>query len=779
MQNTMTLPVRELVEFVLRGGSIDNRFGGVDRMAEGSRIHRKLQKAAGDGYQAEVPLSLESVWGDLRIKVEGRADGLYTDEEGLVVDEIKTTGAPLEMITEDFNRLHWAQAMCYAHILCTQRGLEAIRVRLTYYQVDTDEIKRFIRGFSAGELTEFYQDLLDRYRRWGESRQSWTGIRDASIKATAFPFPQYRPGQRRLAEAVYRTARDGGRLFCEAPTGIGKTISTLFPAVKAIGEGEAEKIFYLTAKTITRQVAENACRVMREEGLRLRTVTLTAKDKICFLEQRNCNPDACPYADGHFDRVNDALWEMLEREDVFTREVVETYALRHRLCPFELALDLTLWSDCIIADYNYVFDPQVYLRRFFSGGKSPFVFLIDEAHNLVDRAREMYSAGLQKSAFLQLSRALDKKDKLRRSLGRINTAMVAMRKECGEAGFLKRKEPYLEFHKQLTRTAADCEEWMQRHPHAPQEEQLLTLYFDILTFLKIAELYDERYITWVQTKGGEVVLRLFCLDPSYLLSKAMERGKASVLFSATLTPLDYFISVLGGDENSKRLTLTSPFPQENLCLLVSDRISTKYKDRPDSLVPVADQIALTVSGKKGNYLAYFPSYAYLREVYQVFQERYPAVATIVQRSGMEEEEREAFLQRFQADAADTLVGFCVLGGIYAEGIDLRGERLIGTVIVGVGLPQIGLEQDMIRDYYDRRDGRGFDYAYRYPGMNKVLQAAGRVIRDESERGVVVLIDQRFTSPAYRPLLPQHWRHYTAVRDGRMLEERLRRFWTGE
>ena len=779
MQNTMTLPVRELVEFVLRGGSIDNRFGGVDRMAEGSRIHRKLQKAAGDGYQAEVPLSLESVWGDLRIKVEGRADGLYTDEEGLVVDEIKTTGAPLEMITEDFNRLHWAQAMCYAYILCTQRGLEAIRVRLTYYQVDTDEIKRFIRGFSAGELTEFYQDLLERYRRWGESRQSWTGIRDASIKATVFPFPQYRPGQRRLAEAVYRTARDGGRLFCEAPTGIGKTISTLFPAVKAIGEGEAEKIFYLTAKTITRQVAENACRVMREEGLRLRTVTLTAKDKICFLEQRNCNPDACPYADGHFDRVNDALWEMLEREDVFTREVVETYACRHRLCPFELALDLTLWSDCIIADYNYVFDPQVYLRRFFSGGKSPFVFLIDEAHNLVDRAREMYSAGLQKSAFLQLSRTLDKKDKLRRSLGRINTAMVAMRKECGEAGFLKRKEPYLEFHKQLTRTAADCEEWMQRHPHAPQEEQLLTLYFDILTFLKIAELYDERYITWVQTKGSEVVLRLFCLDPSYLLSKAMERGKASVLFSATLTPLDYFISVLGGDENSKRLTLTSPFPQENLCLLVSDRISTKYKDRQDSLVPVADQIALTVSGKKGNYLAYFPSYAYLREVYQVFQERYPAVATIVQRSGMEEEEREAFLQRFQADAADTLVGFCVLGGIYAEGIDLRGERLIGTVIVGVGLPQIGLEQDMIRDYYDRRDGRGFDYAYRYPGMNKVLQAAGRVIRDESERGVVVLIDQRFTSPAYRPLLPQHWRHYAAVRDGRMLEERLRRFWTGE
>ena len=778
MDTIITIAVRELVEFVLRGGSIDNRFGGLDRMAEGSRIHRRLQKAAGESYQAEVPLSLESRCGALRLLVEGRADGVYTDGEGTVVDEIKTTGAPLELITEDFNPLHWAQAMCYAHMLCIREGWETMRVRLTYYQVDTDEIRRFIRAYTADELAAFYADLLERYRRWGERRQDWEGTRDASIKATAFPYPHYRPGQRRLAEAVYRTARDGGRLFCQAPTGIGKTISTLFPAIKAIGEGIADKIFYLTAKTITRQVAESACDAMRAGGLRLKTVTLTAKDKICFLERRNCNPDACPYADGHFDRVNGALEEMLEREEAFTREKVETYARRHRVCPFELALDLTLWCDVIIADYNYIFDPQVYLRRFFTGGPGPYVFLIDEAHNLVDRAREMYSAGLRKSDFLQMSRALGKKDKLRRSLAGINTAMIAMRKECGEAGCLRREEPYREFHKQLARTAADCEEWLQQHPHAPEEEQLLNLYFGVLSFLRIAELYDERYITSVEAKGSEVALRLFCLDPSYLLSKAMERGRASVLFSATLTPLDYFVSVLGGDESARRLTLASPFPAENLCLLVSDRISTKYKDRRESLGPVADQIALTVGAKRGNYLVYFPSYAYLQEVYEVFQERYPDIPTLVQRSGMEEEEREAFLERFQAGGMDSLIGFCVLGGIYAEGIDLRGERLIGTVIVGVGLPQIGPEQDMIRDYYDRQGGRGFDYAYRYPGMNKVLQAAGRVIRDERDRGVVVLIDQRFTSPAYRPLFPEHWRHYAAVRSGVALEERLHRFWAG-
>ena len=317
---------------------------------------------------------------------------------------------------------------------------------------------------------------------------------------------------------------------------------------------------------------------------------------------------------------------------------------------------------------------------------------------------------------------------------------------------------------------------MRRHPHAPGEEQLLLLYFDILSFLKIAELYDERYITWVECKGGEVYLRLFCLDPSDLLDKAMKRGKAAVLFSATLTPLEYFTCVLGGGSDAKRLMLSSPFPRENLCLLVSDRISTKYKDRQDSLEPVADQIALTVGSRIGNYLVYFPSYAYLREVYEVFQERYPNVSTLVQHSGMEEEEREAFLQRFRAEPTQTLVGFCVLGGIYAEGIDLQGERLIGTVIVGVGLPQISREQDFIREYYDRQNGRGFEYAYRYPGMNKVLQAAGRVIRDETDRGVVVLIDQRFTSSAYRELFPDHWRHYATVHDNQCLAERLRQFW---
>lgn len=779
MQNRISISVRQIVEFTLRGGSIDNRFGGMDRAAEGSRIHRKLQRAGGEDYRAEVPLSMESACGDYIIYVEGRADGIITNNNGTTIDEIKTTSAPLEYITEDFNRLHWAQAMCYGHFYCAQNDLKSISIRLTYYQVDTDEIKRFTRAYTADELESFYKDLLEKYRIWTDMQQHWNIIRDASIKALDFPYPEYRKGQRELAVTVYRTVRGGGKLFCQAPTGIGKTISTLFPSIKAIGEGEAERIFYLTAKTITRQAAENACSTMREKGLKLKTVTLTAKDKICFMEKRECNPDACPYAKGHFDRVNDAIFELLQKEDNLSREVIEGSAKKHFVCPFELSLDLTLWSDCIIADYNYVFDPQVYLRRFFTDNIGSYVFLIDEAHNLVDRAREMFSAALKKSAFLQISKQLDKKSSLRKAIMRINKAMAAMRRDCGENNYYKSQKQYEDFYLLLMYFIPECELWLKEHPHAPQNDELLTLYFDVLSFIKTAEMYDERYITLVDKKGSEVGIRLFCLDPSFLLSEQMKKAKAVILFSATLTPLDYFISILGGDAASKRLMLPSPFPRGNFCLLISDCISTKYKDRENSLTPVSVQIAQTVFAKKGNYIVYFPSYSYMQAVYNIFNAEYPEINTVIQESHMDEQARENFLNRFQADNSETLVGFCVMGGIYGEGIDLKGDRLIGTVIVGVGLPQISLEQDIIREYFDLKNGSGFAFAYQYPGMNKVMQAAGRVIRDMTDRGVALLIDERFTSQTYKYLLPAHWQGYKTVANDVDIQRELKAFWDAE
>ena len=781
MEKSVKLSVRQLVEFVLRGGSIDNRSGGMDRAQEGGRIHRRIQKAGGETYQAEVFFRHTEEYEEVSYTVEGRADGIITEGDEITVDEIKTTRLDLSAVEEDFNRLHWAQAKCYAYFYAAEHERERMTVQLTYVHVDdhgdVDGTKRFTRSFTLEELAAAFIDLLARYKKWADFSCEWAEKRNASIAGLAFPFPAYRRGQRSLAVTAYRTIVEEGTAFCQAPTGIGKTISTLFPAVKAMGEGYITKIFYLTAKTITRQVAEEGFARMREGGLAFKTVTLTAKDKICFLDETACNPEQCPYADGHYDRVNDVIYSLLQTDDHMTRERIEQAARENRVCPFELALDMTLWCDCVICDYNYLFDPVMYLKRFFAEGRGEYAFLIDEAHNLVDRAREMYSAELEKAMFLELKRRIASEDRaMSRALGAVNEEFIALRKQCGDKRYVEQLLPPDELGKALVRFTDQCESFLKRHADSPDAPDLLQLYFAALLYLKILELYDEKYLTAVQVWGSEVTVKLCCLDPSALIRAALDRGRAAVFFSATLTPLDYFSTVLGGDEESRRIALPSPFERDHLKLLIADRVSTRYKDREGSLRPIAELIARTVQAKTGNYLVYFPSYQYMNDVYNVFAAQYPEMDTVLQQSGMSEEEREAFLLRFGQANERTLVGFCVLGGIYSEGIDLQGDRLIGTVVVGVGLPQIGKEQDRIRDYYNRHGGTGYEFAYQYPGMNKVLQAAGRVIRGEQDRGVVVLIDDRFNTPSYLRLFPEHWRGCRLVRTPEALEREIREFW---
>lgn len=779
MESSVKLPVRQLVEFILRGGSIDNRFGGIERAQEGARIHRKLQKAEGERYQPEVFLSMTCEWEGVSFMVEGRADGILTEADGrVIVDEIKTTLAPLEEITEAYNRMHWAQAMCYAYFYGVQQKLPEITVRLTYYQMESGEIKRFYRTFPIAQLKDFFETLLKKYKIWADWETEWKQKRDASIRELRFPFVSYRAGQRELAAAVYRTITSEGKLFCQAPTGIGKTMSTLFPSVKAIGEGKAEKVFYLTAKTVTRRAAEEALRQMREQPLRLKSVTLTAKDKICFLEERNCNPESCLYADGHFDRINDVLLGALERHDDFTREVIESLAQQARVCPFELSLDLALWCDCIVCDYNYLFDPTASLKRFFAESGGAYVFLVDEAHNLVDRARSMYSAELLKSSFLKLKKRLGKQEKaLRGALQRVNAFLVSLRKECGEKHFMVSNEALEEWNVQLTALSSCCEEWLKGHRGSAEEREVLELYFAVLAYLKIADLYDECYTTTVETWKSEVKVKQLCLDPAKLLAEATGRGKATVFFSATLTPPGYFARVLGGGERCYYRQMESPFSQQRCCLLVADRVNTRYRARGESVLALSDYIFAMVSAKKGNYMVYFPSYLYMHMVCEMFQEQHPEIPVAIQASDMEESERENFLSRFQEREEETLVGFCVLGGLFSEGIDLKGRRLIGSIVVGVGLPQVNREQNLLRDYYNQaNEGSGFDYAYRFPGMNKVLQAAGRVIRGPEDCGVVLLIDDRFTTAEYKSLFPKHWDHYRRVASPEQLKKEINFFW---
>ncbi|MBF2510350.1 ATP-dependent DNA helicase [Listeria seeligeri] len=771
------ISVRRLVEFVLRGGSIDSRMTSSDRALEGTKIHQLLQKSAGEEYQAEVSLKLDRTVDGVIFSLDGRADGIINEQ---TIDEIKTTETVMEEITEDFRPLHWAQLICYGFMLAEKSDLSEVTLQLTYYQVADEEIKQFKRVMSREEMGIFVDDLLSKYAVWAKMSAAWEMKRNKTIQELAFPYDSYRRGQRELSIAVYRTAVSGENLFCEAPTGIGKTMSTLFPAVKAMGEGKTDKIFYFTAKTITRQVAEDALDEMRRKGLAARSVTITAKDKICFLDERKCEPDHCQFARGYYDRLNEALFDMLSQEEAITRTVVEQYARKYTLCPFELSLDVALFCDAIVCDYNYLFDPVVYLKRFFSEGPGKYTFLVDEVHNLVDRARSMFSATLRKSLVMQVKRQLDKKlhKRLWNAVNAMNKVMVSLNKELIETGetIHVSKADLAEWNESVLKFTFVAKEWLPQNTQSEAQADVLELYFESLRYVKIAELYDERYTTQITRTHSDLEIKQLCLDPAFLLSEKLKLGASSVLFSATLRPIDYYTNVLGGEEDTSRMVFSSPFEQQNMHLLVADNISTKYQMRNQSLASVVEALAALIAGKKGNYLFFFPSFQYLQNVYELFREKYPEIVVQKQEGAMDEEQREAFLEAFKAGNPETLVGFCVLGGVFSEGIDLRGERLIGAAIVGVGLAQLNPESDLIKDYYNETIGQGFDYAYQLPGMNKVLQAVGRVIRGESDRGVVLLIDERFSASRYRALFPAHWNHTKIVKNTEEITEQVTEFW---
>ena len=786
---TIKVSVRTLVEFVLKQGDLQPGSIGTSRAVEAIKAHQYIQKTSGPEYVPEVTLCyvytspkaklMEPGSEMLELAITGRADGIIKKESGECIDEIKTTSLDISLIEESFSDLHWAQAQCYAFMYAIQEGLETVEVQLTYFQLDTAQMKKFTKRFSFADLSEFFFSLAERYLTWALKMHEWSVLRDVSIHAMQFPFGTYRPGQRELAVSVYQTIKQSQKLFVQAPTGIGKTLGTLFPALKAMAEGFAVQIFYLTAKTITRTVAEKTLTDLQKLGLAVKRLTLTAKRKLCFLPEMSCLPEECPFAKGFYDRVRAAVEDMFG-EEAWTRQVIEKYARKHSICPFEFSLEMANWADVVICDYNYVFDPRVYLRRFFLDG-GEYVFLVDEAHNLVDRARDMFSAELGKESWLKLKRLTKEDDsRLTKSVTKVNSALVKEKKRCTEAGGsgeCVEKESPSQLIQALRHFVKEVEHFLKVNDQAVVwREQLVEHYFQALSFIRTADSYDDHYVTFLQLTRDDLRVKLFCLDPSTRLKEALGRGRAAVLFSATLSPMDYFMKVLGGEETSYKLKLTSPFPAENLCLLINDRISTKYKQRATTYHLVAEAISAAVLHKEGNYLVYFPSYDYLNEVYLHFRAQNKQVIVICQTPGMAEVEREGFLAAFASNPEHTLVGFALMGGVFGEGIDLIGDRLSGAVVVGVGLPQIGLEREIIRSYYETIGSQGYEFAYMYPGLNKVLQAVGRVIRTKEDRGIVLLIDERFSRSSYKKLFPEAWKkvHYTANADS--IRETIESFW---
>lgn len=777
-ETIIRISVRSLVEFILREGDIDNRVSGSmekDAMLLGGKIHRKIQSRMGTNYTAEVPLKIQMPCEGFVLQIEGRADGVLKDDGKVLIDEIKGILRSLEHLEAPVP-VHLAQAKCYAYIYAVQNSLKCIDVQMTYCQMETEEIRRFCQEFEFQELQTWFQDLVTQYEKWAKFEIEWRNVRNDSIRQIEFPFP-YREGQRDLVVSVYRTILRKKKLFIQAPTGVGKTMATVFPAVRAVGEGLGEKIFYLTAKTITRTVAEQAFSLLKEKGLLYKTITLTAKEKICFCEEAECNPDACPYAKGHFDRVNDAVFDLITHSGDWSREVLEEQAKKHMVCPFEMSLDVSNWADAVICDYNYAFDPQAHLKRFFSeSGKGEYLFLIDEAHNLVERGREMYSASLYKEDLLEVRKLVKAEDpKLAKGLSECNQQFLELKRECEHYQILKSVS---HIALKLMNVLSKLEDYLEECKDAEKKKRVLDFYFAVRSFLNIHDIMDENYVIFSEMmEDGRFQIKLFCVNPAVNLQNYLEQGNSTIFFSATLLPVHYYKKLLSVEKDDYAVYAHSSFPQENKFLFIGTDVSTRYTRRGESTYQrFARYIAVMAEQKKGNYMAFFPSYRFLEEVHTCFLECVDhEVDSICQVSYMDEEQREEFLEEFEQEREKSLVAFCVMGGIFSEGIDLTDDKLIGAVIAGTGLPQVCTEREILKQYFNVADMDGFDYAYLYPGMNKVLQSAGRVIRTESDRGVILLLDDRFRAMRYREVFPREWQQYQ-LGSVKNLEQEIRTFW---
>lgn len=756
------ISVRNLVEFIFRSGDIDNRIGkGAQKeaMQEGSRMHRKIQGRMGMEYRAEVPLKLEVPQEQYVLALEGRADGIITNADGVTVDEIKCMYTDVTRFEKPIF-VYKAQAMCYAYIYALQNGLDQISVQLTYCDLDTEEICRFEEAFSFFWLERWFQDMMEAYRKWTDFQFAWRKIRQTSIQTLEFPFP-YREGQYKLVGDVYRTIHRKKILFIQAPTGTGKTISTLFPAIRAVGENLGDKIFYLTAKTITRTVAKDTCDLLKAKGYRGKVIVLTAKEKMCPCEEMDCNPSNCLRAKGHYDRVNDAVYDLITTEENFTRERMLAQAEKYQVCPFEMSLDASLYADIIICDYNYVFDPNVYLKRFFSEEeKGDYIFLVDEAHNLVERGREMYSAVLVKEEILTVKKLVRGKDrKLEAALEKCNRQMLEWKRECETYTIY---ESIGAFAFSLMRLMSLLDIFLQSRGEMPERKEVTEFYLNLRHFMNMFERVDENYVLYSDfDETDRFCLHLYCVNPSVNLQECLERGKSTIFFSATLLPVNYYKNLLSSKKDNYAVYADSAFREEQRLLFIGRDVSSLYTRRTlGEFHRIALYIQQVLRAKKGNYLIFFPSYRFMEDVYEQFLAVNEQEADCMMQSGnMNEADREEFIQEFSNPRGKSLAAFCVLGGIFSEGIDLKEDLLIGVLIVGTGLPQICNQREILKEYYQEENGQGFDYAYQYPGMNKVLQAAGRVIRTASDRGIIGLLDDRFLRSDYRQLFPREWSQY--------------------
>lgn len=777
MEKKIKLSVHNLVDFLLRSGSIDSRVYNKTSMTEGSRIHAFYQKKQGDNYLAEYYLEHCFTVDGFEVTLQGRADGIILFKHEVIIDEIKSTVIDLKTFADEQGDWHLGQAKCYALMYGLENQLTSVGIRMTYIHQGTDEKMIRQTTHAISDLSDEIHDLIRRYLEFYNIIFRKTEARNESAKGLRFPFNSFRIGQKDLAKYVYAIARQGGTLFVEAPTGIGKTISTLYPFVKSFSDETTDKIFYFTAKTSGKEAASQAMSILKNKGLDASFVTITAKEKICFNPGAGCNPDECPFAKDYYNKVNDVIKTMILSASTFDYETITKYAFDANICPFELELDLSLFTDVIICDYNYLFDPLVYMRRYFEETQGNYLALVDEAHNLVERARDMYSAELTVHSFNLMKKSIKKLEHKKikssiRSLQKHFKTLIDTEQE--EHTILAEHD--LKFYRSLNTFLLAGQDILKNY-HSFVTDDFLDFYFGVNKFLKLFDLYDDSFVTYTHRYGKkDLSIKIFNLDPSRHIRRNLNKVHSRVLFSATLSPINYYVDVLGGMATDPVLMLPNPFPPENRLLMIAPTVSTKYKHRQDTFGEIADYIERFISHKIGNYLVFFPSYQYLSDVSSILMAN-PELNIITQTKDMKDDEKDAFLDRFVLNPTRTTIGLAVLGGAFSEGIDLVEDRLIGAVIIGVGLPQLSFERDLIRHHYDKNEHNGFEFSYVNPGMNRVMQAVGRVIRSETDRGTVLLIDDRYLQARYRNLFKQEWTNYQVVTSAEDIDDLVAKFWS--
>lgn len=757
---------------------------------ENGTSERTERCANGLSVSAEVKIKGQ------RIKLTGFAHSVLKSGKSIKVNCVKSISRN-ELQKKPSRNIH-AYAKCCAYLACLQENLDNAEVCTLLRCDENQQSKTYVRKTSFSELDGFVKGLLS----GAELHINQIVRREEYVRASAltlnFPYKEIREGQDEMMRNVATAINKKCRMFAQAPTGIGKTISALYPAVRAFGKGQCDKIFYFTAKTETAREAYSAASRLYSAGARLRTIVLSSKDNMCcsarakingHRDARYCNECDCIYKKNYKERAEKAIKELLEKQNGFYASVVSSVALKYGVCPYELSLDVSEFCDIIICDYNYILDPFVRLKRYFCGERrfGEYVFLFDEAHNLADRTRTIYSASISQSTVKEVYEAVRVGAvELSESFSEIIEIMRKAKALCKEnrhtdslgnkTGYYISRELPSFFSPVLNNFSVKLENWLKRNKNSEIYETVDGVYSEVRKFVGILDYYDDKFMTYIELFNTKLTLSLNCMDPSDILDDILSYGRSTVMFSATLTPLSYFCELLGGGKKSLCIDLPSPYEQENLCVVTVDGVSTRFDDREKSYKKIASCIAAAVSPKAGNYIVYFPSYDYLEKVYEVFSKKYPGVRTVVQHKGMNRTQHAEFIESFKDDENKMRIGFCVLGGSFSEGVDLPGNRLIGSIVVGVGLPGFSSYRNIMRDYFENRYENGFEYAYTYPGMNNVLQAAGRVIRHEKDKGIVVLIDDRYSTPTYRNLFPKHWSHMLCVHAASELAETVGNFW---